>query len=118
MQPVLRAQTSQDEVYDDPSEDLLFELLADLRAESDYLIVERPADASGQTYAQVMRTTAGYLVERRDGSEDTHTHTNSDDMRAVHDRPHDVGVHVGPGIRAHLDQRVRRVGMPLPAVEL
>jgi hypothetical protein len=85
MQPALRARTSQGEVYDDPSEDLLFELLADLSAESDYLIVERPADTSGQTYAQVMRTTAGYLLERRDGSEDTHAHAISDDMRAVHE---------------------------------
>lgn len=82
---VLVAETSTGERYEDPSEDLLCELFLDLTEERDYFIVERPADASGQTYAQVMRTASGYLVEKRDGSEDTHEHAVTEDMREAHE---------------------------------
>lgn len=84
MDPVLRAQTSGGERYDDPSEDLLFELLAEMQPD-DHVIVERPEDANEQTYAQVLRTSdGGYVIERRDGSPDTHAHASSADMRSIH----------------------------------
>jgi hypothetical protein len=72
--PELRALTSGGDAYDDPSEDLLFILLEDLRNDEDCLIVELVADDRGQTYMQVMRTAAGYLVERRAGSPESHEH--------------------------------------------
>lgn len=83
--PVLVAQASTGERYEDPSEDLLFELLADLASERDYVMVERLADTTGQTYAQAMRTDRGYLVERRDGSEDTHAHAVTADLSKAHE---------------------------------
>lgn len=61
----------------------MFELLAELQAD-DYLIVERPTDTSGQTFAQVLRTDVAYVIEKRDGSEATHAHAQSPDMRLVH----------------------------------
>ena len=81
---VLRAETSSGEHYDQPSEDALFMLMEDLRSDQDYFIVESVADTAQQTYMQVMRVGNGFLVERRSGSEDTHEHATSDDLRAVH----------------------------------
>ena len=84
MAAVLRAQTSNDEQYDDPSEDLLFMLLDELQPD-DYVIVERPDDQTQQTYAQVLRTgSQGYLIERREGSAETHAFARSADMRSIH----------------------------------
>ena len=82
---VLRAETSGGQTQDDPSEDALLLLLEDLGEEQDYVIVERLSDASGQTYAQVMRTGDGYLVERRSGSEASHEHAVTTDVRRAHE---------------------------------
>jgi hypothetical protein len=55
-QPVLRAIMESGETWDDPSEDLLFILLEDIRDKHElFVIVERVRDASGQTYMQVIR---------------------------------------------------------------
>lgn len=81
----LRVETSQGERHEEPSEDLLFILMEDLQQEQDYFIVEDARDTAGQTYAQVMRVDAGYLMERRRGSEDTHEHATSADLRQVHE---------------------------------
>lgn len=80
----LRVETSQGEHYDEPSEDALFMFLEDLQQEQDYFIVEDARDTTGQTYAQVMRVSGGFLVERRTGSEETHEHASSTDLRQVH----------------------------------
>ena len=81
---LLRVETSQGERYDEPSEDALFMFMEDLQQEQDYFIVEDARDTTGQTYAQVMRVTGGFLLERRSGSEDTHEHATSADLRQVH----------------------------------
>lgn len=75
------------EIWDDPSEDLLFILLEDIRDKDElFLIVERVADASGQTYMQAIRTEdSRYRLEYRDGSPDRHFFAESTDMREAHD---------------------------------
>ena len=86
-EPVLRALTEPGEAYDDPSEDLIFELLRDLDigASGTFLIVERVADTSGQTYAQALRLDDGrYTVEYREGSADEHFTATVTDSRAAH----------------------------------
>lgn len=82
--PAVHAWTEGGDVVDDPSEDGLLLLLEGLRAEGEFLVAEQTADVSGQTYAQVLRTGTGWLVERRHGAEDTHEHALTDDLRAAH----------------------------------
>ena len=84
--PILRAQLENDDSYDDPSEDALFEILADIEArEALWVIVERQDDPNHQTYAQALRDEDGtYLVERRLGTEATHESTRVPDMREAH----------------------------------
>jgi hypothetical protein len=74
------------EAWDDPSEDLLFELLGDIEdGEEEFLIVTRLRDASNQTYAQVIRNGDGScLLERRDGSRDKHYSATLRDLRDTH----------------------------------
>lgn len=81
---LLRVETSDGEHYEEPSEDALFMLMEDLHDERDYFILENTSDTTGQTYMQVMRVGDGFLVERRGGSQDTHEHTTSAELRKVH----------------------------------
>jgi hypothetical protein len=85
-EPVLRALTGSGQTWDDPSEDLLFDLLSDIEAgEEEFLIVERASDTTGQTYAQVRRTDDGlYQVEHRDGSPRQHFQAFTPDKRLAH----------------------------------
>jgi hypothetical protein len=64
--PVLRALTESGAASDDPSEDLIFELLNDIeRGDEQFVIIERTEDLSGQTYAQAIKADAGgFLIER------------------------------------------------------
>ncbi|WP_433020290.1 hypothetical protein [Kribbella sp. CA-294648] len=84
--PVLRAITEDDERWDDPSEDLLFDLLSDIEnGLGGFLIVERTSDPGKQTYAQAARQDDGsYVVEHSEGSADRHYGTVVADMRAAH----------------------------------
>jgi hypothetical protein len=55
------------------------------RGEQSFLLVERLADSTGQTYVQSARSDVGtYLVEYCDGTPDEHFGTNVVDMRAAH----------------------------------
>ncbi|WP_034610771.1 hypothetical protein [Cellulomonas sp. URHD0024] len=84
--PVLRASTSDDDVYDDPSEDALFMLLEDLSTSDDYVIVERLGEPTGEVYIQATIAKAGgYIVERRAGSAATHEFAATDDLRLAHE---------------------------------
>jgi hypothetical protein len=84
--PILRALPELGPSWDDPSEDLLFELLMDIeRGEGTFLIVERLADASGHTYVQTARNSDGsYVVQHREGHADRHYGAVVPDMRAAH----------------------------------
>jgi len=84
--PIVTATTSSGERYDDPSEDLLFELLLDIeRGVETFCIVGRVRDPSGQTYAQVIRNEdESWLVERREGSADRHFAAEFRDLRDAH----------------------------------
>ena len=84
--PILRATMESGETFDDPSEDLLFMLLETIeRGEEEFLVLERTADSSGQTYAQTARGQDGsWIVERREGSADRHFGATLTDLRQVH----------------------------------
>jgi hypothetical protein len=96
---------SSGETWDDPSEDLLLELLMDgERGDETFVVVGRLSDQSDQTYAQVIRNPDGsWLLERRDGSPDEHYQLSFADMRDAHaalhasPNPPDVGIASGSG---------------------
>jgi len=86
LQSVLKAFNESGQVWEDPSEDLLFMLMEDIaRGDERFLVVERLADPSQQTYAQSTRNADGtYVVEYRDGSPQNHFGTTVEDMRSAH----------------------------------
>jgi hypothetical protein len=86
-EPILRACPENGREWDDPSEDLLFELLRDIEdGHGTLLIVERTTDPSGQIYAQVLRREDGrYVVEHREGDAEHHYGTVVLDLRAAHE---------------------------------
>jgi len=85
-EPVLRAEVESGDLWDDPSADMLFELLSDVeRGDEQFVIVERTVDPSHQTYAQAIQAdSGGWLLERRDGSADKHFRALLPDLRATH----------------------------------
>jgi hypothetical protein len=86
MDPMLRAVAASGQSWDDPSEDLMFELLSDIESGTEqFFIIERKADSSGETYAQVIESVGGgWRLERRDGSADRHFGVDLTDKREVH----------------------------------
>ena len=81
---VLRLTTGSGETVDDPSEDALFEYLADAVDTSDILIVDRLGPDQGHHYIQVACADGRIVVEAREGDASTHRHAVTNDMRAVH----------------------------------
>jgi hypothetical protein len=86
MDPILRATTATGAVYDDPSEDLIYELLGDIeRDEEQFAVIQRLADTSGRTYAQVIKCDDGaWLVERRDRGPESHDAVTLPSLRQAH----------------------------------
>ena len=84
--PILRATTESGAVWDDPSEDLLLELLGDIERGAElFVIVDRRGGVGdGQTYMQVILEGDVYGVERRDGSAERHFQATTSDKRLVH----------------------------------
>lgn len=83
--PVLRATTESGVVWDDPSEDLLLEILGDIeRGEELFLVVERLSDSDGQTYMQTIIEGGAFVVEHREGSADRHFRAVAGSKRDVH----------------------------------
>lgn len=84
--PVLRASTESGATWDDPSEDLVLELLSDVeRGDETYFVVEQLGDSSGQTYIQVIQDShGGWTVERREGGPDRHFTISVPDLRQAH----------------------------------
>jgi hypothetical protein len=85
--PILRARPETGPVWDDPSEDLLYELLQDIEdGQGTFLIVERTTDPGRQTYAQALRRDDGtYIVEYREGDAEHHYGTVVADLRTAHE---------------------------------
>ena len=84
--PILRAITESGAVWDDPSEDMLFELLTNIESgDETFFIVKRLADASGQTYIQVIQNDGrNWTVERREGGSDEHYEVTFPELRLAH----------------------------------
>ncbi|GAA1680152.1 hypothetical protein [Fodinicola feengrottensis] len=72
--PVVRAKEWDDTSWDDPSEEKLHDLLADLNLRSRFVIVDRlDREPEGQHYMQAyLNDDLSYTVEYRDGGEDRH----------------------------------------------
>ena len=81
-----RATTQSGRSYDDPSEDLLYQLFLELEAGRElFIVVERLNDATGRTFVQALRDEDGaYLVEQRAGDVETHLGTVKSGMPAAH----------------------------------
>jgi hypothetical protein len=74
--PALRATTESGDVWDDPSEDKLFEILGEIeRGDELFLVVERLSDPGGQTYIQTIIEGESFVVEHREGSAERHFRT-------------------------------------------
>lgn len=83
-EPILRATTEQGQVWDDPSEDLLYELLLDIEQKAELFVIVDRLDED-EAFMQVVRLTDdSYLVERRTGSVESHVHAFSSDRELVH----------------------------------
>ena len=84
-EPILRAATESGATWDDPSEDLLFELLSDLeRGSESFFTVQRLAVAG--VYMQVLFQDDGqYLIEHRDGGASSHFAAVCADKRIAHE---------------------------------
>lgn len=81
MEPVLLVRMSSGAEWEDPSEDLLFELLADIdRGEESFLMIER-LDEPGRPLVRVARTRDGRWV----GDRDPRRRESWDDLRDAHE---------------------------------
>ena len=87
--PILRAMNEAGDVWDDPSEDMLFMLVEELRNPGNaFLIVERlEAGRAGHFMQVVAPESSGshYVLEYREGSPETHRGTSNPSMRVVHE---------------------------------
>lgn len=84
--PVLIASLSSGDVYNDPSEDALFEFFLDIeKGAEEYFTVGRASDPTDQTYVQTILDDNGkWMVEYRDGGPDEHYIASFDDLRKAH----------------------------------
>ena len=80
----IAAETSSGDVWEDPSEDLLFELCGDVeRGDEEWFVVD--AVDREQEYIQMRRSRDGrFLLERRSGTSSSHQHAVTDSIRAAH----------------------------------
>lgn len=85
MTPILRASNEAGETYDDPSEDLLFELLADLGEGNSFLIVDRLEPGRTTDFMQaVVDANGNFVLEYREGPKENHYATTVEEMRSLH----------------------------------
>jgi hypothetical protein len=82
--PALRAITVTGETWN-PTEDQLLDLLELVASEeSDFLIIERTSDPTGQTYAQsALGPDGALIVEYREGDNEHHLGTVAPDLRTA-----------------------------------
>jgi hypothetical protein len=84
---VLRATNEAGDVWDDPSEDLLFMLIEELEPGNSFLVVERLDAERAGYFVQVVAGESGspYVLEYRQGDPGTHQGTSIESMRVVHE---------------------------------
>lgn len=87
----IRAEMPSGAVWDDPSEDLLFELLSDVeRGDEEFIVVVRlETNVPGDHYVQaILEPDGGWTVEHRHGDATTHERgrvgPSPDDKRLLH----------------------------------
>lgn len=81
-----RATTQSGQAFDDPSEDLLYQLFLEMESGKElFIVVERLNDATGRTFVQALRDDDGkYVVEQRGGGIQTHRGTVKPSMPTAH----------------------------------
>ena len=85
-EPILRATNEAGESFDDPSEDLLFDLLSGLGEGNSFLIVDKLGpDKAGHFMQTVIGPAGSFVLEYREGPPETHYSTTIDSMRGVHE---------------------------------
>lgn len=85
MQPILRATTESGASWNDPSEDLLFELLSEVEQGKELFLIIHRLGATN-TYLQVaMQADQSYLVEHREGGPSSHFAASSPNKQTVHE---------------------------------
>ena len=83
-EPILRASMASGVAWDDPSEDMLFELLSDIEAGREQFMVVEQLGLS-ESYAQAILLEDGsWLMEYRAGSAEQHFVATSEDKRRIH----------------------------------
>jgi hypothetical protein len=88
--PTIRASVESGATYNDPSEEQLVKLVTDVHTMAEeFLVVERTADSTGQTYIQCAEVQDGdgrwqFAVEYREGGPDRHYQAF---IEASHDDP-------------------------------
>lgn len=83
--PAVRATTESGEVWDDPSEDQLLDILSDVeRGNELFLVVDRLDDPDRQTYMQTILEGGAFVVEHREGSPDRHFRAVAPSKQEVH----------------------------------
>lgn len=87
MAAILRATNEAGETYDDPSEGRLRDLIEALGAENSFLIVERLEPGRAGHFMQTVMGPEGapWILEYREGAQETHHSTSLESSRAVHD---------------------------------
>ena len=83
--PTLRAVTESGVTWDDPSEDLLFEVLADLEHDVEKFFVVHRVEHDDVYMQILMQEDRTYLLEYRDGDASSHFGAVSADKRLVHE---------------------------------
>ena len=86
MTATLRATNEAGETYDDPSEFRLLTLLEELGSGNSFLIVERLEPERPNSFMQALMGAddAAWILEYREGAQETHHSTSLDSLRAVH----------------------------------
>ena len=101
MAAILSATNEAGETYDDPSEDMLFMLLEELGPGNSFLIVDRlePERAGHFVQTVIGPDGAPWVVEYREGAQESHRSTSVDSMLAVGalaSRPHHASLPWAP----------------------
>lgn len=82
----VRVSTESGRTWDDPAEDVILELLEDIRNDDEgFIVADRLSDPSGHTYVEATRDRGSrWLVEFREGSADRHFPAYPPHIQDVH----------------------------------
>ena len=83
-EPILRASMASGVSWDDPSEDLLFELLNDIEEGREHFMVVKRLGLPESYVQAILLEDGSWLLEYRAGSAEQHFAATSEDKRRIH----------------------------------